>query len=78
MIFAGPALMSYVQSHANTDDVVSFAVQLASGGSCPAGVVSAVFDSREDAAGSAPILTMKSPSGGKSYFVRLPFVLRGR
>jgi len=61
VIFAGPALVSYVQSHANTDDVVSFAVQLVPGGPCPAGVVSAVFDSREDAGGSAPVLTVKTP-----------------
>jgi len=64
MIFSGPALVSYVQSHANSDDVVSFAVLLVPGvpgGPCPAGVVSAVFDSREDAGGSAPVLTVKTP-----------------
>jgi hypothetical protein len=61
VIFSGAALVSYVQSHASSDHVVSFAVQLVSGGSCPAGVVSAVFDSREDASGSAPILTVKTP-----------------
>ena len=64
VVFAGPALASYVQSHANTDDVVSFAVQLVPavpGGPCPAGVVSAVFDAREDAGGSAPVLSVKSP-----------------
>ncbi len=61
VIFSGPALVSYVQSHANTDDVVSFAVQLVNAGACPAGVVSAVFDSREDTGGSAPVLTVKSP-----------------
>jgi hypothetical protein len=58
--------VSYVQSHADTDDVVSFAVQLVSGGPCRAGVVSAVLDSREDANGSAPVLTVKNPSGGNS------------
>ena len=61
MIFSGPALVSYVQSHANSDHVVSFVIQLANAGACPAGVVSAVFDSREDAGGSAPVLTVKTP-----------------
>ncbi|MCU0501856.1 MAG: hypothetical protein MUC51_08830 [Anaerolineae bacterium] len=61
VVFSGTALVSYVQSHANSDRVVSFLVQLAHAGVCPAGVVSAVFDSREDAGGSAPVLTVQSP-----------------
>ena len=61
VVFSGSALVSYVQSHANADDVVSFAVQLVNAGVCPAGVVSVVFDSREDTGGTAPVLTVKSP-----------------
>jgi hypothetical protein len=60
VIFSGPAFVSYVQAHADTDDTVGFAVQLAASEECPAGVVSAVFDSREDASGSAPSLVVRS------------------
>ena len=61
VIFSGPELVSYVQSHADTDDVVSFAVQLVNAGACPVGVISVVFDSREDTGGSAPTLSVQSP-----------------
>ena len=61
VVFSGTALVNYVQSHANSDHVVSFVIQLANAGVCPAGVVSAVFDSREDTGGSAPALTVQSP-----------------
>ena len=61
VVFSGTALVNYVQSHANSDHVVSFVIQLVSPGVCPAGVVSAVFDSSEDAGGSAPVLTVQSP-----------------
>jgi len=61
VVFSGTALVNYVQSHANSDHVASFAVQLVNAGACPAGVVSAVFDSREDTGGTAPALTVQSP-----------------